>query len=344
MSNMKDLPKVSFGIVNCNRLFYLKSCLESLLLCTADYPNKEIIIVDNASVEDGTREYLEEKQKQGIKVIYQKFRDPSNEFACGLNAIVKESTGDYVVPLQGDVQFIMKGEWLHRYVKLYEKYPTLVGCLSLDAQRRITHTSHSFSDPVMIDEFGFMADYNRPISSGAGDVMYSRHVLEKLGPWSESNVRHEVSEDSETKMLKRIEDVYKGNENPPATIMPIHPVAIGIYTDARGTNARVRKNMRYGDYWEAKSNNCYYEIADGASLIEEKKCLGTIPLAIEDVAKPIGWHAPLDEVGSWKKNPINPDEATSDQYVILDDNQKPIEQSSISEPDYMQEWIDEEDA
>ena len=38
---MKDLPKVSFGLVNCNRLFYLKSCLESLIYCTEDYANKD---------------------------------------------------------------------------------------------------------------------------------------------------------------------------------------------------------------------------------------------------------------------------------------------------------------
>ena len=49
--------KVSFGIVNYNRLFYLKSCLESIVDCTFDYPNTEIIDVDNASVEEGTDEY-----------------------------------------------------------------------------------------------------------------------------------------------------------------------------------------------------------------------------------------------------------------------------------------------
>ena len=60
---MEDLPKVSFGLVNCNRLFYLRSCLESLIHCTQDYPNKEIIVVDNASVESGTDEYLKQISK-----------------------------------------------------------------------------------------------------------------------------------------------------------------------------------------------------------------------------------------------------------------------------------------
>ena len=61
---MSNLPKVSFGLVNCNRLFYLKSCLESLIYCTEDYDNKEFLVVDNASVEKGTEEYLEQLRSQ----------------------------------------------------------------------------------------------------------------------------------------------------------------------------------------------------------------------------------------------------------------------------------------
>ena len=48
------MKKVTFGIVNCNRLFYLKSCLESLIDTTQNYENKELIVIDNASVEPGT--------------------------------------------------------------------------------------------------------------------------------------------------------------------------------------------------------------------------------------------------------------------------------------------------
>ncbi len=67
---MSKMPKVSFGFINCNRLHYLRSCLESFLVCTEDYPNKEIIVVDNASTEDGTDEYLEElREREGIQSL-----------------------------------------------------------------------------------------------------------------------------------------------------------------------------------------------------------------------------------------------------------------------------------
>ena len=65
---MKNYPKVTFGMVNCNRLFYLKSCLQSLIECTQDYPNKEIIVIDNASQESGTKEYLNSIESDLVKV------------------------------------------------------------------------------------------------------------------------------------------------------------------------------------------------------------------------------------------------------------------------------------
>ena len=92
-------PKVTFGFVNCNRLHYLRSCVESLLICTEDYSNKEIIIVDNASKEEGTEEYLNDLRDRGFKVFVQEERDPSNEYAKALNIIAENATGKYVASI-----------------------------------------------------------------------------------------------------------------------------------------------------------------------------------------------------------------------------------------------------
>ena len=156
------MKKVTFGISNCNRLFYLKSCLESLLICTSDYENKEIIIVDNASIEEGTEEYLKEKESQGIKVFRQEKRDPANEFAKALNLIYENATGDYICPLQGDTQFVLKGGWLKHYVEYCEKYLYNIGSMSLDAQRMIKIDNHTpfgaFSQEDIDSEFPFFVD------------------------------------------------------------------------------------------------------------------------------------------------------------------------------------------
>ena len=82
-----EQPLVTFGFVNCNRLHYLRSCVESLLICTESYKNKELIIVDNASIEAGTDVYLAELKERGYHVEKTETRDPENEFAKALNYI-----------------------------------------------------------------------------------------------------------------------------------------------------------------------------------------------------------------------------------------------------------------
>lgn len=304
-------PKVTFGFVNCNRLHYLKSCVESLKVCTDDYDNREFIIVDNASVEEGTIQYLEKKSKEKMTVIQNEKRDPSNEFAKALNTIVKSSTGDFIVLLQGDMQFIMKGGWLKEYVDFYSKYPKMIGYIGFDAQRRVTNASHSF---MQTDNELFVVDRNRDQFSGAADVMYSREVLEMVGLWSENNLEHEGIHDSETEMLRRVERMKLGL----IAISPIVPPSAMIYTDSRGTNARVRGNKRYGDYWPPKSEveYEYYALWIYEKFMKNFKSQG-IPLSIEDIAIPIMWKAPIDESGSWMKNPIKPEIAKETDYVVL---------------------------
>jgi len=314
-----EIPLVTVGIVNCNRLHYLKSCLESFLECTNDYPDKEVIIVDNASVEEGTEEYLNEKKSQGAKIFRMPERDPSNELARALNTIVRESSGKYLVLLQGDMQFIVRGGWLREYVDLYEKSPD-IGCITLDAQRRVTIQGSSLSQPVSFSRYKFVADFSRPRTSGAADVMYSRAVLSSLGPWSEKNDQHEYSGDSETKMLQRIETL--SNQNPNLnwlTVLPIYPVSVAIYTDSRGTNARIRGDRRYGDYWPPKVGHQYYEIKNFEDVTALEDYRGRqLPYSIEAVTVAVGdWKLPKDEAGMWKKNPIRPEEATPDDWVDL---------------------------
>jgi len=63
----------------------------------------------------------------------------------------------------------------------------------------------------------------------------------------------------------------------------------------------------------------------------------TIPVGIEEIAAPIEWKAPIDASGSWKKNPIKPEEASSSDFVEL----IPIESQESQEPDYLTSWMQE---
>lgn len=317
-------PKVTFGFVNCNRLFYLKSCVESFLFCTEDYENKEVIVVDNASSEPGTDEYLSELESKGVIVHKTESRDPNNEYAKALNYIVENSTGDYVCPITGDMQFIIKGKWLEKYIEFYEKNKMHIGSMCLDAQRRVRIMDHLplgviDSSNLDHDDFVFYADFKRRPVAGNGNGIYSREILDIVYPWSVDNDGHESAthNDSENKMWKKVEELQskKVLSDKIFHIVPQVPVAAGIYTDSRGTMARVRGNQRFGDYWEPKEDYKYYEVHNAEDILDIKNKNNGLPLSIEDLAKPIKWKAPLDINGNWMKNPIRPENASPEDFT-----------------------------
>jgi len=311
-----------------------------LLYCTRDYNNKEIIVVDNASVEEGTKEYLDEKEAQGVRVIRQSTRNPSNEFAIALNTIVRESSGEFICPLQGDSQFVINGTWLHEYVRFFSEHRENIGCIMFDAQRSVRNKSDKFSIP-MGQRFEFFYSLTRNPICGAADTMYSREMLEQIYPWNESNLSHEGGADSETKMLQKVRRVFVDRDI--FCVLPKSPVSLAIYTDPRGTNARVRDNKRYGAYWPAKIDDRYYEIYDFDNINKKLKTTyvdyTNIPYGIEIIANPIGWEKPLDGQGNWLKNPINPDTAPSSDFVILYEDTKNTDIIAVEE-DYLDDWLD----
>jgi glycosyltransferase involved in cell wall biosynthesis len=332
-----DYPKVTFGIINCNRLHYLKSCVESLLYCTSDYPNKEIIIVDNSSIEKGTDEYLLEKENQGISVFKSEKRDPNNEFAKALNLITRESSGDYIAQIQGDMQFILKGEWLKEYVRFYSKHKNNIGCVMLDAQRSTRIKNQSKFSKKSNDLYPFLFDLHRIPFCCSADVMYSRESLNFMGPFLEKNDGHETGTNSEDDMRSRILSKISGKNAQIFCAAPLIPPAVAIYTDPRGTNARVRGNKRYGSYWPPKVDNFrYYQVRDfndmSALFANREK-----PVGIEEMAIPEGWSAPIDSNGDWIKNPIIIENCSSDDYVVLYEEKETL----FKNHDHIEEWLND---
>ena len=345
-----NLPKITFGIVNCNRLYYLKACLESLLISTSDYYNKEIIIIDNASIEEGTSEYLLEKENKIITVIRQKERDPENEFAIALNKIVELSTGDLVCPLQGDMQFIANSGWLYEYAKIYKEFGDYIGSIALDAQRKVRINDHIpfglFEESHLERPYRFYIDVKRNPVCGAGDVFYTKELINKIYPWNVKNKNHEGGQDSETEMLSKVKAMLeKGELGPRLFLTPQIPVSIAIYTDSRGTNARVRRNKRYGDYWPGNDNFLYYKMHEFEDIIRMRDLNDGLPVPIEIIAESLTENnLPIDSNGNWMKNPIRPELALPSDYEILyeDDEEDDIPYIANKSPSYVDEWLGDE--
>lgn len=288
-------PLVTFGFVNCNRLYYLKSGVESLINSIRNYSNYEILIVDNASAEWGTDEYLSECKDRGFNVIKTNKREPKNEFPKALNTIFMRSKGDYICSMAADVQFVSVGDWLVDYVNFYESNKNDVGCILIDAQRNQRNKGYQYSK-IVYDNFLF--NYTRAPITPVCHSFISRANLKLLYPWCENNGSHEGGESAEFIMVQKIQKLSDNNFK---CVSPIISPAITIYNES-GDNAKIRGDRRYGNYFPPKAGNFkYYEIFDYDELKLNNKNM-KIPYSIEKLAHPIGWYLPIKNGGFQKKS------------------------------------------
>jgi GT2 family glycosyltransferase/glycosyltransferase involved in cell wall biosynthesis len=104
-------PKVSIIVLTYNNLDYNRLCLNSIFDKT-DYPNYEVIVVDNSST-DGTREYLMEfaAHRSSIHLI---LNEKNEGFARGNNQGAAAASGELLVFLNNDT--VVTGDWLTRMV------------------------------------------------------------------------------------------------------------------------------------------------------------------------------------------------------------------------------------
>ncbi len=122
---LRSYPKVSLVVLSYNNVELLKACLHSLEKYS-DYPNLELIVVDNASDAD-TQEFLREYEAarplariSDVKVI---FNEENLGFAAGNNVGMKEASGEYVILLNNDT-YVTRG-WVLDMVRHMRRDPEL---------------------------------------------------------------------------------------------------------------------------------------------------------------------------------------------------------------------------
>jgi len=156
----KEWPSVSVIVLNYMGRSYLERCIRSIL--NTDYPDFEIILVDNGST-DGSVEYVKEKFSfvSTLRIVHNEI---NLGIAEGFNSGMRNASGDYVILQENDIE--VDPDWLKELVKVLEKDPTIGA-----AQGKILQSDYRTIDCAggFIDSFGLT--YRR----GQGEIDRGQH-------------------------------------------------------------------------------------------------------------------------------------------------------------------------
>jgi glycosyltransferase involved in cell wall biosynthesis len=108
------LPLVSILIPTRNQLGLLRQCIQTLDRLT-DYPNRELIVIDNGSDDADTLAYLKALEaRPDLRVL----RDPRPFNYSALNNLAaRQARGEYLALLNNDIE-VIDGQWLGEMLSL----------------------------------------------------------------------------------------------------------------------------------------------------------------------------------------------------------------------------------
>lgn len=132
-----ETPRVSIIIPTRDRLDLLQPCLLTLLAKT-QYPDFEVLVVDNASTDPATLQFLDEVQQGDARVRVLRYPHEYN-YAAINNMAAREAQGDYLLLLNNDT-LIVQDQWLDRLMA-YAQRPEvgIVGARLVFKNQRIQH-------------------------------------------------------------------------------------------------------------------------------------------------------------------------------------------------------------
>ncbi len=117
----------TFAVMTCNRLYYLKNCVKSIIEFVG-LDNIDLLIIDSHTQEKGTSEYLS-SLPSGIHVKVFDHRSP-NELHRAMNYAIKFSrkrNNKYVNFIQDDYQYLYEFPNLLSLVEVaFDKYPDVI--------------------------------------------------------------------------------------------------------------------------------------------------------------------------------------------------------------------------
>ncbi len=142
-----NLPEVAVVILNWNGKRFLEKFLPSVF--ASSYPNKRIVIADNASSDDSVQ-YVQ-KHFPSAEIII----NPANEgFARGYNMALSQVRSDYYVLLNSDIE--VTPHWLEPLIYVMESHKNVGACQPKILSYHHKHTfEYAGASGGWIDNLGY---------------------------------------------------------------------------------------------------------------------------------------------------------------------------------------------
>lgn len=181
------MARVSVIILAFNNRELTQRCIESLIE-RSDYPNLEIIVVDNASSEE-TQSYLRSlvQSHPEIRLI---FNNENIGFAAGNNVGLSIATGDYLVLLNNDT--LVTPGWVLTLRRHFQNHPELgllgpvTNNIGNEARIATSYVSEEQMPAATLDyTLAHMGQIYQMNNAAFFCVMMSRSTYERCGPISE---------------------------------------------------------------------------------------------------------------------------------------------------------------
>ncbi len=187
---MRIYEKVSIIIVNWNGEAHLKKCIPTLE--KIDYPNFEIIFVDNASKDqsiDLIKDFAKKMRQKNVK-IHTVVNKKNLGFAGGNNAALSSVTGKYVLLLNNDTT--VTKNFIKELVNAIEKNPN-VDCvqskiLSMDYPEKLDSVGAYLTNTGFLYHYGYFQknklsyDSTRELYTAKGAcMMVKKEVIDRVG-------------------------------------------------------------------------------------------------------------------------------------------------------------------
>lgn len=170
---MKKNEKISVIVVNHNGLKWLNNCFESVF--SQDYPNLEVIMVDNASIDESV--IYVSKNFPNVQIIK---NNKNLGLSKGNNMAANEATGEILFFLNSDVK--LGNSLISLLVEfMISNYLDIVGPQILNYEGEYVFNGKFFS----IDRFGYPNFYKNMFFLQGSAIMIKKNVFNDIGRFDE---------------------------------------------------------------------------------------------------------------------------------------------------------------